>query len=97
MPVSWLEQIPDPACLCGHAFSQHVLGYSAPERRMECTETGPFECPCGHYVSEDDICEACNGAGILGDVRRSSYDGRRCNACAGQGYIESSSVAGEPA
>jgi hypothetical protein len=35
--------------------------------------------------------------GILGDVRRSDYDGRRCGTCGGQGHVESHYQAGEPA
>jgi DnaJ-class molecular chaperone len=49
------------------------------------------------FTNADEICDECDGAGILGDVRRSDFDGRRCNACGGQGYIESSSQAGDPA
>ena len=52
---------------------------------------------CARFTTDDELCPECDGAGILGDVRRSDFDGRRCDACAGQGYVESSSQAGEQA
>jgi len=100
-PASWYEVDRPPVpkstrCICGHGAVQHVLGRIEPERRMECTESGPRECRCERYVSAADICEACNGVGVLGDVRRSDYDGRKCTACGGAGYVEHYEE-GEPA
>ena len=83
-PVGWIEQDVDPA----------------PQDRcvlcgVDRLTLNDFD--CAKWVAEADICPQCEGAGVLGDVRRADYDGRRCDACAGQGYVESSSQAGEPA
>ncbi|HEY8663137.1 MAG TPA: hypothetical protein VIL68_05925 [Propionibacteriaceae bacterium] len=52
---------------------------------------------CARFTTDDELCDVCEGSGILGNVRRSDFDGRKCSACAGAGYVESSSQAGEPA
>ena len=85
-PVGWYEVDPTPApvdrcLLCGEPRENHDY----------------LACDRARFTDPADLCEACMGTGVLGDVRRSDYDGRRCQACAGQGFVESSSQAGEQA
>jgi len=83
-PVSWIEQDPRP-----------VPGDAC----FWCgrTHAGHDDAACAHWTDPDDVCPVCHGCGVLGDVRRSDYQGRRCNACAGQGYVESHYEQGEEA
>ena len=81
-PFGWLEIDPDAGDVC----------VSCNQYRGDHDDAA-----CARFVSDDDLCDVCNGTGVLGDVRRSSYDGRRCDACGGLGYVESHYQAGDPA
>ena len=83
-PVGWIEQDVDPA-------PQDRCVLCGVDRLTH----NDFD--CAKWVPEADICGVCDGMGVLGDVRRSDYDGRRCDACGGLGYVESSSVEEDPA
>jgi DnaJ-class molecular chaperone len=81
-PFGWLEIDPDAGDVC--VFCNEYRG-------------DHDDAACARFVSDDDLCDVCSGTGVLGDVRRSDYNGRKCQACAGQGCVESSSQAGEQA
>ena len=83
-PVGWLEQDPPPVPGDACFFCNK-------------TRVGHDDAACAHWVDPDDVCDTCNGCGVLGDVRRSDYNGARCGDCGGQGYVESHYVEGEPA
>jgi len=82
-PIGWYEQDPPP-----------VPGDAC----FWCgrTHAGHDDAACAHWTDPDDVCPVCHGLRVLGDVRRSDYDGRRCHACGGLGYIEHYEE-GEPA
>jgi hypothetical protein len=99
-PVGWYEVDPPPApgstlsthpaaatiCVCDHGRHLH-------DRGLDCDGLVSIEdetvCPCERFLSVDDVCEACKGAGVLGNVRNSNYDGATCKACGGAGFLES--------
>ena len=84
-PIGWYEQDPTPA------LWRDVCVLCDVDRLTH----NDFD--CARWVAEADACPQCEGAGVLGDVRRSDYDGRKCAACGGDGFVESSSGQGEPA
>jgi len=83
-PISWYEVDRPPVPGDGCLWCNKTRG-------------GHDDFACAKWTDPDDVCPVCNGVGVLGDVRRSDYDGRRCHACGGDGYLESSSVEEDPA
>jgi len=75
-PVSWLEYVPNPS-----PTDVCVLcnGYRLTHD----------DAACARFTTADELCDVCEGSGVLGDVRRADYDGARCSACAGVGFVES--------
>ena len=75
-PVGWIEYVPNP--------SPTDVCVLCNEYRLTHDDAA-----CARFTTDDELCDWCDGAGILGDVRRADFDGRSCDACGGKGYVES--------
>ena len=73
-PVSWIEYVPrqSPTDVCVLCNGYRLTHDDA---------------ACARFTSDDELCDWCDGAGVLDG--RGDFDGRKCSACAGAGYVES--------